>query len=154
MDKYMKIAIQEAKEGIKQGHGGPFGVCIVKNGKIIGKGHNRVVLNHDCTCHGEMEAIRDACNNIKSFDLSGASLYTTGMPCPMCLGAIQWAGIENLYYGCSIEDNASVGFRDDLFAEGIKIDHEKLTFSVNQLNRDECWKVLEEYKNIQDKTLY
>ena len=91
MNKYMKVAIKEAKEGITQGHGGPFGVCIVKDNKIIGRGHNRVVLNNDCTCHGEMEAIRDACKNMNTFDLSGAALYTTGMPCPMCLGAIQWA---------------------------------------------------------------
>lgn len=153
MDKFMNEAIKEAQNGIRNGHGGPFGVCIVKDGKIIGKGHNRVILNHDCTCHGEMEAIRDACKNTKSFDLSGAQLYTTGMPCPMCLGAIQWAGIEKLYYGCSIEDNASVGFRDDLFAEGIKINHDKLTFSVEQLERDECWKVLQEYHNM-DKELY
>jgi tRNA(Arg) A34 adenosine deaminase TadA len=67
MNKYMKVAIKEAKDGITQGHGGPFGVCIVKDNKIIGRGHNRVVLNNDCTCHGEMEAIRDACKNIIPF---------------------------------------------------------------------------------------
>ena len=149
----MNEAIKEAQDGIRNGHGGPFGVCIVRDGKIIGRGHNRVILNHDCTCHGEMEAIRDACKNTNSFDLSGAHLYTTGMPCPMCLGAIQWASIEKLYYGCSVEDNASIGFRDDLFAEGININHEKLTFSIEQLERDECWKVLEEYDNM-DKKLY
>lgn len=153
MDKFMNEAIKEAQDGIRNGHGGPFGVCIVRDGKIIGRGHNRVILNHDCTCHGEMEAIRDACKNTNSFDLSGAHLYTTGMPCPMCLGAIQWASIEKLYYGCSVEDNASIGFRDDLFAEGININHEKLTFSIEQLERDECWKVLEEYHNM-DKKLY
>ncbi|MBQ8431239.1 MAG: nucleoside deaminase [Clostridia bacterium] len=153
MDKFMNEAIKEAQDGIRNGHGGPFGVCIVRDGKIIGRGHNKVILNHDCTCHGEMEAIRDACKNTNSFDLSGAHLYTTGMPCPMCLGAIQWASIEKLYYGCSVEDNASIGFRDDLFAEGININHEKLTFSIEQLERDECWKVLEEYHNM-DKELY
>lgn len=154
MNKYMKIAIKEAEEGIRKGHGGPFGVCIVKDGEIIGKGHNRVVLNCDCTCHGEMEAIRDACKNINSFDLAGATLYTTGMPCPMCLGAMQWASIGKLCYGCSIEDNASIGFRDDLFADGIKIDYSKLTFKIEQMDRDECWKVLEEYKDMKDKQLY
>lgn len=154
MNKFMEIAIEEARNGIRSGHGGPFGVCIVKDGKVIGKGHNRVILNHDSTCHGEMEAIRDACKNTNSFDLNGASLYTTGMPCPMCLGAIQWANIAHLYYGCSIKDNSDIGFKDDLFAEGLVIDHNKLGFTVEQICRDECWEVLKEYKNMKDKQLY
>ena len=89
--KFMEEAIKEAREGILQKHGGPFGTVIVKDGRIVGRGHNRVLVNHDPTCHGEMEAIRDACRNMKSHDLSGCSLYTTAAPCPMCLGAILWS---------------------------------------------------------------
>ena len=77
---YMKEAIKEAYEGIEKKHGGPFGSVIVKDGKIVGKGHNQVLLNHDSTCHGEMMAIRDACKNLGTHDLSGCSLYTTAAP--------------------------------------------------------------------------
>ena len=84
MDQYMKLALDEAYEGINNGDGGPFGAVIVKDGKVIGKGHNKVVKNADPTCHGEMEAIRDACKNLGTFDLSGSIIYTTGEPCPMC----------------------------------------------------------------------
>ena len=97
MNKYMKVAIEEAQKGIRSGHGGPFGAVVVKDGKIIGQGHNMVVKNNDPTCHGEVSAIRDACKNLSSFDLKGAEIYTTGEPCPMCLGAILWSNIEKIY---------------------------------------------------------
>ena len=80
----MSEAIKEAYEGINKKHGGPFGTVIVKDNKIIGKGHNQVLLNHDPTCHGEMMAIRDACKTLSSHDLSDCTLYTTAAPCPMC----------------------------------------------------------------------
>ena len=115
MNKYMEIAIKEAKKGIENGDGGPFGCVIVKDDKIVGKGHNRVVLKHDATCHGEMEAIRNASKNLNTFDLSGCELYTTGEPCPMCLSACLWANIEKVYYGCTILDNENIGFRDNKF---------------------------------------
>ena len=117
MDKFMKIAISEARKGISAGHGGPFGCVIVKDGKIVGKGHNEVVKRNDPTCHGEVMAIRDACKNIGSFDLSGCDLYTTAEPCPMCAGAIMWANIKKVWYGCNIADTDSIGFRDKQFYE-------------------------------------
>ncbi|MCI6722600.1 nucleoside deaminase, partial [Treponema porcinum] len=91
---FMKEALSEAYNGIENRHGGPFGTVIVRDGKIVGRGHNKVLLNRDPTCHGEMEAIRDACKNLDTFDLSGCELYTTAEPCPMCLGAILWANIK------------------------------------------------------------
>ena len=94
MNGYMQIAIEEAKEGIRNGHGGPFGAVIVKDGEIISKGHNRVVVNNDPTCHGEMDAIRRACQKLKTFDLSGCEIYTTGYPCPMCMFAQRMAHIH------------------------------------------------------------
>lgn len=112
---YMREAIKEARIGIHAGHGGPFGCVIVKDDNVVGKGHNQVLLNEDPTCHGEMMAIRDACRNLKSHDLIGCSLYTTAAPCPMCKGAILWANIENVYYGCTTEDTDSIGFRDETF---------------------------------------
>ncbi|MBR5897293.1 MAG: nucleoside deaminase, partial [Lachnospiraceae bacterium] len=101
---YMREALKEAYEGINNRHGGPFGCVIVKDGQIIGQGHNRVLIKHDPTCHGEMEAIRDACEKTGSHDLSGCELYTTAEPCPMCLGAILWANIAKVYYGCNVND--------------------------------------------------
>lgn len=83
----------------RPGTADPFGTVIVKDGEIVGRGHNRVVVNQDPTCHGEMEAIRDACRNLGTFDLSGCELYTTAEPCPMCLGATLWANIPVVYYG-------------------------------------------------------
>ena len=115
MNRYMKVAIEEALTGIHNGHGGPFGAVVVKDGKIIGRGHNMVVKNNDPTCHGEVSAIRDACKNISSFDLKGAEIYTTGEPCPMCLGAILWSNIDQIYFGCSIQENDMIGFRDEIF---------------------------------------
>ncbi len=93
---YMRLAIDEAREGIRSGHGGPFGSVIVKDGEIIGKGHNMVLKNNDSTAHGEVSAIRNAESNIKSFDLTGAEIYTTGEPCPMCLAACMWANISKV----------------------------------------------------------
>ena len=112
---FMQEAIEEALEGISQHHGGPFGSVIVKDGLIVGQGHNMVLVNNDPTCHGEIAAIRDACTQLETFDLSGCELYTTGEPCPMCLFACLWANIGKVYYGCTIEDNSLIGFRDEAF---------------------------------------
>lgn len=147
MNKFMKEAIEEARRGIYNNEGGPFGCVIVKDGEIIGKGHNHVVKLKDPTCHGEIMAIRDACKRIDNFDLSGCTLYTTGEPCPMCLGAIKWANIDTVYYGCNIEDTEKIGFRDKVFYD------DKKNRGV-ELDRDECLKLYDEYNNIQDKTNY
>ena len=117
VNRFMRAAINEAYKGINKGEGGPFGCVIVKDGKIVGRGHNKVLLKNDCTCHGEMMAIRDACKKLGTFDLSGCDLYTTSSPCPMCEGAIQWSNIEHVYSGCTIEDAENIGFRDKVFYE-------------------------------------
>ena len=116
-NRFMQLAIDEARQGIEHQHGGPFGSVVVKDGKVIGKGHNCVLKNNDPTCHGEVAAIRDACPYIGSFDLSGCEIYTTGEPCHMCLCACMWANISKIYCGCTIEDNGKIGFRDDKFDE-------------------------------------
>lgn len=141
--KYMKMAIDEAYEGIKKRHGGPFGCVIIKDGEVIGKGHNRVLFNNDATCHGEMEAIRDASKNINSFDLSGATLYTTAAPCPMCKGAILWSNIDKVYYGCNIDDTDKIGFRDEIFYNKWNESHDDNL--GEEIERNECLKLFEEY---------
>lgn len=140
MNDFMRHAIMEAYEGVDNKHGGPFGCVIVKDGNIVGRGHNEVIKNQDCTCHGEMMAIRDACSNLETFDLSGCELYTTSEPCPMCAGAIQWANINKVYQGCNVKDAESIGFRDKIF-------YEEEMFNTETLDRDECLKLFEHYKS-------
>lgn len=150
MNKFMHEAILEAQKGIRNGHGGPFGCVIVKDNEIIARGHNEVVKNLDPTCHGEIMAIHEACKRLGTFDLKGTELYTTGEPCPMCLGAILWANIDKVYYGCNVLDTDKIGFRDDVFYKRL---NNKLSF-VTELDRDECLKLYEEYSSIKDKVNY
>ena len=114
MNKYMEEAIREAEIGIERRHGGPFGAVVVRNGKIVGRGHNMVVGTNDPTAHGEIVAIREASKVIENFDLSDCQLYTTSEPCPMCYSAIHWSRIPVVYYGATKEDAAKIGFDDQL----------------------------------------
>ena len=145
---YMTEAIREALEGISQGHGGPFGCVIVKDGKIIGTGHNMVLENKDSTAHGEITAIRNAEKALDSYDLSGCELYTTGEPCPMCLYAILWANISKVYYGCTIEDNADIGFRDEAFDE-LSGGRESLSDFLVCIDRDACLELFKVYSDME-----
>lgn len=150
MNKFMECAINEARKGILNSHGGPFGAVIVKNNIIVGKGHNEVLKNNDPTCHGEIMAIKDASKNLNTFDLKGCEIYTTGEPCPMCLGAILWANIDKIYYGCSVIDTELIGFRDEEFYK--KMENKKDL--IKELDRDECLKLYKEYSEIKDKKMY
>lgn len=154
MNEYMKLAIEEANFGIENNHGGPFGAVIVKDGKVIGKGHNKVVKDIDPTCHGEIDAIKNACKNIKSFNLKGAEIYTTGEPCPMCLGAILWANIGKIYYGCTIQENEIIGFRDNIFYNNISLSTKKMKDKLVQIDHDECVELFKKYAKLKNKTNY
>lgn len=145
---YMQMAIEEARIGITQKHGGPFGSVIVKDGKIISKGHNMVLKNNDPTAHGEMMAIRKAGEILGTHDLSGCTLYTTGEPCHMCLCAILWANIDKVYYGCTIADNGLIGFRDDKFNE-IFGGRELLGDLLVQVDREDCLELFNEYNHLE-----
>lgn len=111
-EKFIRRAIELGRNGMESSDGGPFGTVIVKNGEIIGEGWNRVIASNDPTAHGEIMAIRDACKRTDSFNLSGCELYTSGEPCPMCLGAIYWARLDRVFYGFSVQDAAEIGFDD------------------------------------------
>ena len=150
MNKYMRMAVNEARKGIKAGHGGPFGAVIVKDDVVIAKGHNQVVKNNDPTCHGEIMAIHKACKKLGTFDLSGCEIYTTGEPCPMCMAAILWANIEKVFYGCNILDTEEIGFRDKKFYEQFA-NREQF---IKELDRKQCLKLYGEYKRITDKINY
>lgn len=147
----MKVAISEATRGIRAGHGGPFGAVIVRDGQIISRGHNKVLLRGDATCHGEVEAIRAASKKLGTHDLSGCEIYTTGEPCPMCLGAIMWANIDRVFYGCNVEDTEKIGFRDKKFYSTTK---EQRSEFISELNREECLELYREYSEISKKESY
>lgn len=156
MNKYMKVAKDLADSNLKTDKGGPFGACVVKNGEIIGKGFNRVLVNNDPTAHAEIMAIRDACKSINSYDLDGCELYTSCYPCPMCLSAAIWANIAKIYYGNTKEDAENVGFRDKLIYDHIsRINKgEDIAFKLECMDREETIKTFNDYMNKQDKTIY
>lgn len=146
MNTYMEIAKNEAENGSFQNDGGPFGSVITdKAGNIIATGHNQVLKNNDPTAHAEVMAIRNACSKLNTYDLSGYILYTSCEPCPMCLSAIIWSNIKEIYYACTREDAAKIGFRDDLIYEYLK-GNKKDLIALKQIDRDECISTFEKYQ--------
>ena len=158
MNKYMKIAKDLSESNLKTNVGGPFGACVVKDGKIIGKGSNHVLSNNDPTAHGEIMAIRNACINLDSDDLSDCEIYTSCFPCPMCLGAIIWANIKKVYYGNTKEDAANIGFRDEHIYEYIKnlTDNNKDngTLKLECIDREETIETFNKFMEKKDKKIY
>lgn len=150
--EFMQIAIQEAREGISNGDGGPFGTAIVRDGVLIASGHNHVLAYNDPTCHGEVDAIRKACKRLGTFDLTGCELYTTGEPCHMCLCACMWANISKIYYGCTIADNEIIGFRDNKFDQ-IFGGRDKLGDYMTEVDREACLRLFQDYSRM-DATKY
>ena len=158
MNEFMDVAIDLSDDNFDKNYGGPFGACVVKDGKIIGKGINRVIKDNDPTAHAEVVAIRNACKTIKSHDLSGCELYTSCYPCPMCLSAIIWANIKKVYYGNTKEDAANIGFRDDYIYEYInKLNNDisdKKVLDLKSLNREDAIEVFKRYEQDKDKIVY
>ena len=159
MNKFMQIADELSKQNLLTNAGGPFGAVVVKDETVVGVGSNHVVENNDPTAHGEVMAIRDACKNLKTFDLSGCELYTSCYPCPMCLSAIIWANIKKVYYGNTKEDAADIGFRDDFIYKYLDLlsQNSKEASSILEtipMDRDETIKAFNEFKEKQDKTMY
>jgi len=148
MNEIMKMAFDKAKETMNKNHGGPFGAAVVDaNGDVLSVASNSVLKDHNPVAHGEVNAIIKACKKIGSEDLSGCTLYTTAYPCPMCLGAIIWANIDKVYYGCTPEDAEEIGFRDDYIYDFIKGNMKKRSvLSLKQIDRKECIKLFDEYK--------
>jgi guanine deaminase len=153
-ENFMQRAIELARQGMNQGAGGPFGAVVVKDGVIVGEGHNQVVGTHDPTAHGEVTAIRDACKNMKSFSLEGCEIYTTGQPCPMCLGAILWARIEKIYYGFRIEDAAAIGFDDTEFFRQMQLPAAERLVPAQELCREEALQLANDYLLIPNRQHY
>lgn len=158
MDKthndFLRKAIELAKKGMNEQKGGPFGAVVVKNGKIIGEGNNQVTATNDPTAHAEMVAIRDACKNLNSFQLEGCTIYTSCEPCPMCLGAIYWARPDKIFYACSREDAAEIGFDDDFIYQEIELPTERRQIKTRQICREDGLQVFEEWKEKEGKIEY
>lgn len=155
MNEYMKEAIRLSESNIELKDGGPFGAVVVKDGKIIGRGKNRVISNNDPTAHAEVSAIRDACSNIKSYDLSGCTVYTSCYPCPMCLSAIIWSNVKKVYYANTKEDADKIGFRDDIIYDFIDNNMKDTNIlDLEQLDRDEAIKVFDKYMKDSNKVEY
>ena len=158
MNKYMQIAKELSESNLETHAGGPFGAVVVKDGEIIGKGSNHVLANNDPTAHAEVMAIRDACKNINSYDLSGCELYTSCYPCPMCLSAIIWSNIKKVYYGNTKIDAANIGFRDDFIYNYIyNLSNGNINSEVLELeciDREETIEVFNKFNDKVDKQIY
>lgn len=145
MDKNMQKALEQANYGWTHKEGGPFGAVILdKNGNVVSVANNQVLLHKDPTAHAEVQAIRQACKKLDTHDLSDCVLYTSCEPCPMCLSAIIWANIKEVYYGCTKKDAANIGFRDDMIYEYLKGNKDDV-LNLMPLDRDECIKSFEEF---------
>jgi guanine deaminase len=150
---FLRRAIELASENIKTG-GGPFGAVIVKDNKIIAEAGNSVVLNSDPTAHAEMLAIRLASSILKSHELNDCTLYTSCEPCPMCLGAIYWSGIQKVVYSCDRDDAEEAGFSDKLIYNEIMLDPSKRMISFIRLPGSGGKEVFKKWDKLENKISY
>ena len=152
--RFMEQAIALALENIRAGLGGPFGAVIVKNGQVIAAGCNRVTSSNDPTSHAEVMAIRAACAALNAYQLEGCDLYTTCEPCPMCFGAIYWAHIQHVYYGCVAADAANGGFSDQHIYTEIARPVDGRSVPFTPLMREQALACFREWNRIEDRVVY
>ncbi|MDX9731205.1 MAG: nucleoside deaminase [Bdellovibrionales bacterium] len=152
--QFMEKAIELSRTNMLAGAGGPFGAVVVKDGKIVGEGWNRVTSSNDPTAHAEVDAIRNACKNLGTFELKDCEIYTSCEPCPMCLAAIYWARIEHIYYGNTRDDAASIDFDDEfLYREIIKPMPER-AIPITPFLRNKALAVFKEWSEKTDRVQY
>lgn len=152
-EDFLRQAIHLAEASIRSG-GGPFGAVIVKDGEIVGRGHNRVTLDNDPTAHAEVQAIRDACQHLATFSLEGCKLYVNCEPCPMCLAACYWARLDEIIYAADAADAAKAGFNDLLIYNEFGLEKRERQLSMRQALRDEAREVFQLWESLEDKTRY
>jgi tRNA(Arg) A34 adenosine deaminase TadA len=153
-EKFMQAAVDEAIKGMDNNDGGPFGCVIVKEGEIIGKGHNEVTSSNDPTAHAEVVAIRNACKNLNSFQLEDCEIYTTCEPCPMCLGAIYWARPAKVFFGSDKADAAKAGFDDAFIYDELPLPFSKRRIPFEQIEREATLKTFKYWDLKEDKIQY
>ena len=150
----MREAIRISVAKMRGDQGGPFGAVVVRKGKIIGRGWNRVTSTNDPTAHAEVVAIRDACRRLKTFQLDNCELYTSCEPCPMCLSAVYWARLKRVYYGNTRKDAARIAFDDDFIYREVSLPISSRKIPMKQLLREEALAAFVEWKNKADKIPY
>jgi guanine deaminase len=151
---FMREAIALSLRAIRNNEGGPFGCVIVKDGKIVGRGNNQVTANNDPTAHAEVMAIRNACQELGSYQLDDCIVYTSCEPCPMCLGALYWARPAKIYYANHREDAAAIGFDDSMIYREITLPLAERKIPIEPLLREEAQVAFQEWESIGDKKLY
>ena len=155
MDKtFMARAIQLSIENVRSGSGGPFGAVVVKDGKVVAEAANRVTASNDPTAHAEVLAIRQACQKLRCFELTGCDLYTSCEPCPMCLGAIYWARIDKVFFGNLAADAAKVGFDDSAIYAEFTEPHAEREIPMIQMMREEALAAFRAWEQQPGKILY
>lgn len=150
----MQEAIALSQNGMNNNEGGPFGCVIVKGDEIIGRGNNKVSSTNDPTAHAEVTAIRDACKNLHTFQLTDCEIYTSCEPCPMCLGAIYWARPKVVYFANNRQDAANIGFDDSMIYDEMNASLEQRKIPIISLGRESALQVFQQWKEKEDKTHY
>jgi guanine deaminase len=151
---FMKRAIELSVANVRCGNGGPFGAVIVRNGEIVAEGVNQVTRRNDPTAHAEVMAIRQACAELGTFELTDCDLYSSCEPCPMCLGAIYWARLARVYYGNTAADAAKIGFDDSFIYEELKAAREERKVPSVEMMREEALEAFREWEKKADKIRY
>jgi len=154
MNKYMEAAYTEALKNINGSDGGPFGAVIVKDGEIIAAAHNLVLASNDPTMHAEIAAIRRATQKLGRSRLEDCAIYATCEPCPMCMAAIIWAGIPEVYFGADRKDAEAIGFADNYIYKFISGTAEEKKTSVQVLDRDACLELFDKWMKKEDRKMY
>lgn len=153
-ENFMREAIRLSIDNMRAGNGGPFGAIIVKDGKIISRGYNKVTSTNDPTAHAEVVAIREACKTLNSFQLAGCEIYTSCEPCPMCLGAIYWARPDKMYFANTKTDAAAIGFDDQFIYDEIELNVSERHLPTEQLLQNEALVAFQEWQQKTDKIEY
>ncbi len=152
--EFMQKAIEIARKGMENDEGGPFGCVVVQDGSIIAEGNNSVTSSNDPTAHAEVVAIRNACESLGTFQLTGCDIYTSCEPCPMCLGAIYWARPDRIFYAATRHDAADAGFDDSFIYDELQISDNERTIPTQSIERDAAVKLFETWKRKENKTVY
>ena len=151
--EFMQQAIELSKENVLNG-GGPFGAVIVRDGEVIATGTNRVTANNDPTAHAEVSAIREACAKEQNFKLAGCTCYTSCEPCPMCLAALYWAGVERIFYGNTKDDAKAINFDDSFIYDEIAKPYAKRAIPIINMMREEAISAFKMWEKSEDKVEY
>lgn len=153
-EEFIREAARLALENVEARDGGPFGAVIVRDGKIVGRGVNTVTRDNDPTAHAEVNAIREACRRLGTFHLEGCELYTSCEPCPMCLSAIYWARIDRVYYGCTADDAAAIGFADAFIYRELLLPRGERDLELVPMDREGCLAAFRAWEASPDKISY